>query len=139
MLKLIKQCEIDKTVGHLMNDANSFLSFSDFKELYDIKTNFLTFQGILSAVKALQKSNEANFNSGNTAYETTFDTFLKTTKSNRLTYKILTSKEQKNPFEAQRKWAIECMLETPDNVDWKAVLQNSFSMHKNHKIDCFSI
>ena len=50
-----------KTVGHLMNDANSFLSFSDFKELYDIKTNFLTFQGILSAVKALQKSNEANF------------------------------------------------------------------------------
>ena len=91
MLKLIKQCEIDKTVGHLMNDANSFLSFSDFKELYDIKTNFLTFQGILSAVKALQKSNEANFNSCNTAYETTFDTFLKTTKPKRLTYKILTS------------------------------------------------
>ena len=30
-----------KTVGHLMNDANSFLSFSDFKELYDTKTNFL--------------------------------------------------------------------------------------------------
>lgn len=80
-----------KTVGHLMNDANSFLSFSDFKELYDIKTNFLTFQGISSAVKALQKSNEANFNSCNTAYETTFDTFLKTTKPKRLTYKILTS------------------------------------------------
>ena len=80
-----------KTVGHLMNDANSFLSFSDFKELYDIKTNFLTFQGILSAVKALQKSNEANFNSCNTAHETTFDTFLKTTKPKRLTYKILTS------------------------------------------------
>ena len=82
-----------------------------------------TFQGILSAVKALQKSNEANFNSCDTAYETTFDTFLKTTKPNRLVYKILTSKKQKNPFEAQRKWATECMLETQS--------MNSFSMHKN--------
>ncbi len=63
-----------------MNDANSFLSFSDWTELYNIKTNFLTFKGILSAVKALQKSNEANFNNCNTAYESIFETFQKTSK-----------------------------------------------------------
>ena len=81
-------------MGHLMNDANSFLSFSDFTELFNIKTNFLTFQGILSAVKALQKSSEANFNNCNTPYQSAFDTFQKTTKPNRLTYKILKSKKE---------------------------------------------
>ena len=86
-------------MGHLMNVANSFLSFSDFTELCNVKTNFLTFQGILSAVNALQKSNEANFNNCNTPHESAFDTFQKSTKPNRLTYKILKSRKQKNPVE----------------------------------------
>ena len=109
-----------------MNDANSFLSFSDFTELYNIKTNFLTFQGMLSAVKALQKSSEANFNNYNTAYQSVFDTFQKSTKPNRLTYKILKSKKQKNPVEVQRKWVTKCMPETPDDIDWKAVYKTPF-------------
>ena len=53
------------TVGHLMKDENNFLSFSDFTDRYNIKTNFLTFQGVLSAVKAQWKSNAANFHNGN--------------------------------------------------------------------------
>ena len=48
-------------MGHLMKDENNFLSFSDFTDRYNIETNFLTFQGVLSAVKALWKSNVANF------------------------------------------------------------------------------
>ena len=39
-----------KTVGHLIKDENNFLSFSDFTEHYNIKTNFLTFHGMISAV-----------------------------------------------------------------------------------------
>ena len=66
-------------MGHLINDANSFLSFSDFTELFKIKTNFLSFQRILSAVKALEKNSEANFNNCNTPYESAFDTFQKST------------------------------------------------------------
>ena len=84
------------------------------------------------AVKALQKSNEANFNSCNTACETTFDTCLKTTKRNRLT-----SKKQKNPVEAQRKWVTEWVLETQDNVDWKAVYRTPFLCTKITKLIVF--
>ena len=42
-----------RNVGHLMKDSIQFLSFEDFKEHFNIKTNFLTFQGVLSAIKAL--------------------------------------------------------------------------------------
>ena len=36
-----------REVGHLMKDENSFLSLADFRERFDIKTNFVTFNGII--------------------------------------------------------------------------------------------
>ena len=42
-----------RNVGHLMKDSTHFLSFEDFTERFNIKTNFLTFQGVISAIKAL--------------------------------------------------------------------------------------
>ena len=41
-------------VRHLMRDESKFLSFTEFKEHFDIKTNFLTFYGVLSSIKNLQ-------------------------------------------------------------------------------------
>ena len=105
------------TVGHLMKDENNFLSFSDFTDRYNIETNFLTFQGVLSAVKALWKSNAANFCNGNATHECIIDTFLKTKKPNRLAYKILVSKKQKRPITAQTKWIADCTLETQEIID----------------------
>jgi len=46
-----------KKVGHLMNGANSFLPFSDSTELYNIKSNFLSFKAsyqLLSLTKKQQ-------------------------------------------------------------------------------------
>ena len=113
-------------MGHLINDANSFLSFSILQNSTALKQTFLRFKACLSAVKALQKSKEADFNNCDTAYESTFDTFQKSTKPNRLTYKILKSKKQKNPVEVQRKWVTKCMPETLDVIDWKAVYKTPF-------------
>ena len=49
-----------RNVGHLMKDSTHFLSFEDFTGRFNIKTNFLTFQGVISTIKALWKSNEEN-------------------------------------------------------------------------------
>ena len=125
------------TVGHLMKDENNFLSFSDFTDRYNIETNFLTFQGVLSAVKALWKSNTANFHNGNAIHESITDTFLKTKKPNRLTYKILVSKKQKRPITAQRKWIADCTLETQEIIDWKTVYRTPFLCTKITKIIVF--
>ena len=51
-----------KNVCHLIRDETSYLSFSDFKERYNIKTNFLTFQGVISAIKSLLKTYDVNNN-----------------------------------------------------------------------------
>ena len=69
---------------------------------------------MLSAVKALRKSNAANFHNGNAIHESITDTFLKTKKPNRLAYKILVSKKQKRPITAQTKWIADCTLETQE-------------------------
>ena len=125
------------TVGHLIKDDNNFLSFSDFTERYDIETNFLTFQGVISAVKSLWKSNEANLHNENAIYESFIDTFLKTKKPNRPAYKILVSKKQKRPITAQRKWVTDCMLETQENIDWKTVYRTPFLCTKITKLIVF--
>ena len=113
-----------------MKDDNNFLSFSDFTERYDIETNFLTFQGVISAVKSLWKSNEANLHNDNAIYESFIDTFLKTKKPNRPAYKILVSKKQKRPITAQRKLVMDCMLETQENIDWNTVYRTPFQCTK---------
>ena len=42
-----------QNIGHLMENETRFLSFSEFKERYNIKINFLSFCGVISAVKHL--------------------------------------------------------------------------------------
>ena len=81
-----------KNVCHLITDETSYLSFSDFKERYNKKTNFLTFQGVISAIKSLLKTYDVNNNSCDTNCENLIDTFLKTSKPSRLAYKILVEK-----------------------------------------------
>ena len=67
---------LDVFVVCSINMANNFLSFSDFTDRYNIETNFLTFQGVISAVKALWKSNVANLLTGNAIHESITDTFF---------------------------------------------------------------
>ena len=38
-----------------MRDESKFLSFTEFKERYDIKQNSLAFSGVVSAIKTLNK------------------------------------------------------------------------------------
>ena len=41
-----------------MVDRNKFLSFSEFKKRFDIKSNFLVFYGLISALKLLKSTEE---------------------------------------------------------------------------------
>ena len=38
-----------------MKDANTFLSFFEFNERYNIETNFLSFNGLVSSLKSLRE------------------------------------------------------------------------------------
>ena len=81
-----------RNVGHLMKESMHFVSFEDFTE----RINFLTFQGVISAIKALRKSNEENLHNITTKYETVTDTFLKARQPNRQYIKFSLAKSRKN-------------------------------------------
>ena len=127
-----------RNVGHLMKDSAHFLSFEDFTERFNIKTNFLTFQGVISAIKVLWKSNEENLHNITTNYQTFTDIFLKARQPNRLAYETLAGKKQKKPVEAQRKWIADCRVETQENIDWDTVYRSPLiSVHKDLKTNFF--
>ena len=65
-----------QNVRHLMKDADSLLSFSEFKERVDVKTNFLVYHGVVSCIKLLRNATE-NQNENNR----NFGTFRKLHKS----------------------------------------------------------
>ena len=48
----------------LMKDAHNFLSFTELKERFDVKTKFLVYHGLVSYIKllrnAIQNQNETN-------------------------------------------------------------------------------
>ena len=71
-------------MGHLMKDSTHVLSFEDFIERCNIKTSFLAFQGVISAIKALWKCNEENLHNITTNYETFTVTLLKARQPNTL-------------------------------------------------------
>ena len=126
-------------MGHLSKDSTYFLSFEDFTGRFNIKTNFLTFQGVISAIKGPWKCNEENLHNITTNYKTFTDTFLKARQPNRLAYKILVGKKQKNPVEAQRKWIPDCSVENPRKPRLGHSLPIIFSVHKDLKTNCFPI
>ena len=79
-----------------MKDENSFLSLADFRERFDIKTNFITFHGIVSVLKAqrelLRKKDkvlpDSRFNGSFT------EKFLRAKKPNKIVYDKLIALKQ---------------------------------------------
>ena len=50
-----------KNVAHLMKDSTTFISYQEFEKLFGIKSNFLAFQGLISALKSLKQLNRDCF------------------------------------------------------------------------------
>ena len=76
-----------------MKDAENFLPFTELKERFDVKTNFLVYHGLVSCIKLLRTAIE-NQTKENRNFSTFVENFMKAPKSNRLVYKKLVSAKQ---------------------------------------------
>ena len=65
-----------------MTDESKFASFTEFKERFDIKTNFLIFYGVVSSIKDLQTDKVKTQPPPKGNYEPFIDVFLSVTKTN---------------------------------------------------------
>ena len=59
-----------------MKDLNRFMSYAEFKECHDIKVNYLSFYGLLSALKALKATFKDKLRDNTTIYEDPVNRFL---------------------------------------------------------------
>ena len=123
-------------VKHLMRDESKFLSFTEFKERFDIKTNFLTFYGVISFIKNLRNAVKTKLPSkGN--YERFIDVFLSVAKTNRMVYEKCVSSKQTSPNKTQNKWLNDCQITCLNSINWKAVYKLPLSCTKISKLIIF--
>ena len=47
-----------QNVRHLMKDTDNLLSFTEFKERFEVKTNFLVYHGVVSCIRLLRNAIE---------------------------------------------------------------------------------
>ena len=124
------------TKRHLMKDAHNFLSFTELKERFDVKTNFLAYHGLVSCIKLLRNAIE-NQNEKNKIFSTFVENFIKAPKSNRLAYKKLVSAKQSSPRKSQEKWSADCNLQFSKTIDWDMAYKLPFYSTKATKLTIF--
>ena len=105
-----------QNVRHLMKDAHNFLSFAGLKERFDVKTNFLVYNGLVLCIKLLRNAIE-NQNKTNRSFSTFVENFIKAPKTNKLAYKKLVSAKQSSPRKRQEKWSADCNLPCSKTID----------------------
>ena len=127
-----------KNVRHLMKDADNFLSFTELKERFDVKTNFPVYQGLVSCIKLLRTAIE-NQTEENRNFSTFVENFMKAPKSNRLVYKTLVSAKQSSSRKSQEKWSADCSLQCSKTIDWEMAYKLPFDSTKATKLIIFSL
>ena len=70
--------------SHLMKDSNRFMTYAEFKECHDVKVNYPSFYGLLSALKALKATFKYILRDTTTIYEDPVNRFLRCKKTSKL-------------------------------------------------------
>ena len=77
-----------------MKDSATFISYHELEKLFGIKSNFLAFQCLISALKSLKQLNRDCFLIRNKKSEDFLESFLKTEKANKVVYERLVRDEK---------------------------------------------
>lgn len=125
-----------QNVRHLMKDTDNLLSFTVFKERFDVKTNFLVYHGVVSCIRLLRNAIEDK-NEKNRNFSTFVENFIKAPKPNRLAYEKLISAKQSSPRKSQEKWCVDCSLQCSKTIDWEMAYKLPFCSTKSTKLIIF--
>ena len=118
-------------VEHLIDESGKFLSLTAFQTTHNLTVRPLTFLGIISSVKLLQRYIPHNTRMW-TKHESCLSNFLKSKKPSKLVYKKLVSGKSESPTsQSQQKWQ-EDFFTTKQDFSWKEAYQMAFQCTKEH-------
>ena len=118
-------------VEHLRDDSGKFLLLTAFQTTHNLTVRPLTFHGIISSIKLLQRYIPHNTRMW-TKHESFLSNFLKSKKPSQLVYKKLESGKSESPSQSQQKWHKD-FFTTEARFQLERGLSNGFSMYKEHK------
>ena len=99
----------------------TLLSFYESTGQYSVKTNFLSFNGLIFSLKSLRERCKVSVHIRDSNYQSFVKTLLKAKKPNRIVYKKLITVKQQRPAQSKEKWVLDCHVKTCEDVDWKSV------------------
>ncbi len=108
-----------------MDDSHNLISLVNFQGKYELQVKPLTFFGIISAVKLLQRQIPET----HLKYESLFNKFLENSKPSRLVYQKLISDKGEQPKSCQEKWHKDIGSTTNKNVDWRKLVSDTRRVH----------
>ena len=119
-------------VEHLVDDSGKFLSLTSFQTIHDLTVRPLTFLGIISSIKLLQRYIPQNTRIS-IKHESFLTKFQKSKKPSRLVYK-----KSESPNQNQQKWQEDIILMTKQELNWKEAYQMAFQGTKSTKLITFN-
>ena len=125
-----------QNVRHLMKGTDNLLSFTEFEERFNVKTNFLVYHGVVSCIRLLRNAIEDK-NEKTRNFSTFVENFIKAPKPNRLAYEKLISAKQSSPRKSKEKWCVDCSLQCSKTIDWEMAYKLPFCSTKSTKLIIF--
>ena len=120
-------------INDLLKEDGQFMNLQEFQNKFNINTNFLRYQSLLSAIKSSMKS--LNINSQRLykiigpVIPVTIKTFLKSSKGSKDMYRILISKTSN--INSEEKWSNVLDI---NELPWYKIYKLPFKTTKNTKI-----
>ena len=122
-------------VKDLVDIKQDFLSFDVFENKFQIKTNYLEYYKIRSALKQYKKSCSLETDKPHT--ESAVETIQSSQKVVKKLYKLLIEKKATHPSRTEEKWKREIQPFGNVTVDWKKSYQLPFLCTRDSKLRVF--
>ena len=120
-------------VDDLLLEDNTFMSFQEFKNKFNINTNFLIYHGLISAIKKFHRNmnNKLFKKCIGPVMPLLLKSILDRQKGSKNMYKILNC--SKHTLLCEQKWNIM----SAKNYNWKVIHQTPFKTTKSSKLQWF--
>ena len=106
-----------------------------FKEKFSVKTNFLQYQSVISAVSKMKPICACTQAVTNTVED--LSNLLASTEFCKVAYKMLIKQIASIPHKSQSKWLSDCNSQSVDYIDWRSSYSLAFLCTRESKLRTF--
>ena len=121
--------------NHLLDENFHFLTFDAFKKKFSVKTNFLQYQSVVSAVSKMKSTCAGIQVITNTVEDV--NNLLASTEFCKVAYNMFIKQIASVPHKSQSRWLSDCNCHSVDYIDWRSSYGLAFLCTRESKLRTF--